>query len=180
MDNGHAKKPPFPGIDSRSNAQSDAREAWPSGAVPARDLASLRNRLQRRDKLYGSEKRKRWPGQESSRRRLARGLHSRGRPCRMKINPMQLVMSPSPFMSPKSVAGWAAMPPRQCCRAKVPMSGKWSWRTSASRRAGGGSTLETSRRSFRRREGRVPVGWHEVGRIVLSGHLPVWHRTQKN
>jgi hypothetical protein len=59
MGNGRAKKPSFPGIDPGANAQSDAPEAWQSGAIPARAHESPRNHCQRRDELYDPRKRKR-------------------------------------------------------------------------------------------------------------------------
>jgi hypothetical protein len=58
MGNGCAKKPPFPGIESRSNAQSDAPEARHSSAVPVRALKYLRNHAQHREELYGWKKEK--------------------------------------------------------------------------------------------------------------------------
>jgi hypothetical protein len=58
MDNGYAKKPPFPGIESRSNAQSDAPEARHSSAVPVRALKTLRNHCLCRENFCDPEKRK--------------------------------------------------------------------------------------------------------------------------
>jgi len=57
--NGRGKKPPFPGIDSWPNAQSNAPQAWHCGAVPARALKYPRNHFEGGDNFCGSAKRKR-------------------------------------------------------------------------------------------------------------------------
>jgi len=41
MGNGRAKKPPFPGIESRANAHSGLPQAWHSRAIRARARAFL-------------------------------------------------------------------------------------------------------------------------------------------
>ena len=58
MGNGLGKKPPFPGIDSRANAQSHAPQTWHGSAVLTRARKYPRNHVQRRDNFYGPGKRK--------------------------------------------------------------------------------------------------------------------------
>ena len=42
----------------------------------------------------------------------------------VKVNPMQLVMPPSPFVRRRPWSGWGSTPPRRCCRARAATSGK--------------------------------------------------------
>jgi hypothetical protein len=58
MGNGRAKKPPFPGIDSRSNAHGDGRKRGYSDAVPTRAREYPRNRFQRRENFTIEKKKK--------------------------------------------------------------------------------------------------------------------------
>jgi pyruvate dehydrogenase (quinone) len=48
----------------------------------------------------------------------------------VKVKPMQLVMPPSPLVSPEAVVGMAVYSARECCTAKATTSGKCSSRTS--------------------------------------------------
>ena len=48
----------------------------------------------------------------------------------VKVNPMQLVMPPSPFVRPEAVVGMAVYTAKAMLHGKAVTSGKWLWRTS--------------------------------------------------